>query len=138
MDENKKKKIIKLAVSIGTALIAAVIVFVWRLNNPPFDMEKMPVMQALSDGFFAVGIVLVGFGALMWVSTTGVLDIITYGFKSLIYLFTPFQKERGTGGFYEYKLEMEEKRGKAKPHIFLVGVAFILISLVFLFLYYNL
>lgn len=132
MDENKKKKIIKLAVSIGTALIAAVIVFVWRLNNPPFDMEKMPVMQALSDGFFAVGIVLVGFGALMWVSTTGVLDIITYGFKSLIYLFTPFQKERGTGGFYEYKLEKKAKR-KAVPFESLwIGLGMLVLSFIFM------
>ncbi len=131
MDENKKKKLIKVLVALGTALVAAIAVFVWRLNNPPSDLGSMPVMQALSDGFFVVGLLLLGFGILMWVSTTGVLDIITYGFKSLIYLFTPFQKERGTGGFYEYKLEKKEKR-KAVPFEYLwIGAGMLILSFIF-------
>lgn len=92
----------------------------------------------LSDGFFFAGMLLTGVGAMIWIATTGFFDMFAYAGHSLLVLFSPLKKPSEHKKFYEYKLEKEEKRGKAKPHIFLVGVAFILISLVFLFLYYNL
>ena len=110
----KKKKIIRWLVAVLVVVGAAMIFFVWRLNNYPSDMEFMPVMQALSDGFFIIGLICTGFGILMWISTTGVLDIISYGFKSVLYLFTPLTKDRDEGGFYEYKLKKKEKRKRGR------------------------
>lgn len=127
----KKNKIIRWLVAVLVVVGAAMIFFVWRLNNYPSDMEYMPVMQALSDGFFIIGLLCTGFGLLMWISTTGVLDIISYGFKSVLYLFTPLTKDRDEGGFYEYKLRKKEKR-KAVPFEYLwLGIGAVVLSLIF-------
>ena len=126
----KKKKIIRWLVAVLVVVGAAMIFFVWRLNNYPSDMEFMPVMQALSDGFFIIGLICTGFGILMWISTTGVLDIISYGFKSVLYLFTPLTKDRDEGGFYEYKLKKKEKR-KAVPFEYLwLGIGALVLSFI--------
>ena len=127
----KKKKIIKWLIAVLVVVGGAMALFVWRLNNYPSDMEFMPVMQALSDGFFIIGMICTGFGLIMWISTTGVLDIISYGFKSILYLFTPLTKERDEGGFYEYKLEKQAKRKEVPFEYLWLGVGALVLSIIF-------
>ena len=59
-----------------------------------------------------------------------------YGFKSLLWLFTPIQKSRDEGGFYEYKVRQREKRKGVPFHILWIGLALLAISLIFFGLYY--
>jgi hypothetical protein len=128
--ENKYKKLITWGIAAVVSLITILVVYFLRINNPPYGMAEMPVMQAVSDGFFVTGLIFTGFGLLLWISTTGVLDIITYGFKSLLYLFTPYQKSKDEGGFYEYKLEKAAKR-KAVPFEYLwLGLGWIVVSFI--------
>ena len=127
----KKKKIIKWLIAVLVVVGGAMALFVWRLNNYPSDMEFMPVMQALSDGFFIIGMICTGFGLIMWISTTGVLDIISYGFKSILYLFTPLTKEKDEGGFYEYKLEKQAKRKEVPFEYLWLGVGALVFSIIF-------
>ena len=128
--DNKYKKLISWGVAIAVSVITVVLVYFMRINNPPYGMDEIPPIQALSDGFCVAGMVFVGFGALMWISTTGVLDIIGYGFKSVLYLFTPMQKDKDEGGFYEYKLQKKEKR-KGVPFEYLwLGVGMVIVSLI--------
>lgn len=127
----KKKKIIKWLIAVLVVVGGAMALFVWRLNNYPSDMEYMPVMQALSDGFFIIGMICTGFGLIMWISTTGVLDIISYGFKSILYLFTPLTKEKDEGGFYEYKLEKKAKRKEVPFEYLWLGVGALVLSIIF-------
>ena len=131
MNDLAKKKLIRWLIAVVIVVSAAAIFTSWRLNNPPFDMEEMPFMQALSDGCFIVGLFCTGMGILMWISTTGVLDMIGYGFKSLLYLFTPMQKDRDEGGFYEYKLQKKQKK-KGVPFEYLwLGIGMIVLSFIF-------
>jgi hypothetical protein len=128
--DNKYKKLISYGIALAVSAVAVVIVYFMRINNPPYGMDVMPPIQALSDGFFVAGMMFVSFGALMWISTTGVLDIIGYGFKSVLYLFTPMQKDKDEGGFYEYKLRQKEKR-KGVPFEYLwVGIAWVIVALI--------
>ena len=127
----KKKKIIKWIIAVLVVVGGAMALFVWRLNNYPSDMESMPVLHALSDGFFIIGMLCTGFGLIMWISTTGVLDIISYGFKSLLYLFTPLTKDRDEGGFYEYKLEKQAKRKEVPYEYLWLGIGAVVLSLIF-------
>ena len=129
----------KLTIYITTALIGLMIAIpVAMLRGLSTDASLVNNMWYLSDGFFVSGMLLTGFGALIWVSTTGFFDMFSYAGHSLLVLFTSLKNPKEHKKFYDYKMEKEEKRGKAKPELFLVGVAFILISLVFLYLYYNL
>jgi hypothetical protein len=128
--DNKYKKLISWGIAIAVSAITVVLVYFLRINNPPYGMDHVPPIQAISDGFCVAGMMFTGFGALMWISTTGVLDIIGYGFKSLLYLFTPMQKDRDEGGFYEYKLQKKEKR-KGVPFEYLwLGVGMVIVSLI--------
>jgi hypothetical protein len=127
----KKKKIIKWIIAVLVVVGGAMALFVWRLNNYPSDMESMPVLHALIDGFFIIGMLCTGFGLIMWISTTGVLDIISYGFKSILYLFTPLTKDRDEGGFYEYKLEKQAKRKEVPFEYLWLGVGALVLSIIF-------
>jgi hypothetical protein len=128
--DNKYKKLISYGIALAVSAVAVVIVYFMRINNPPYGMDVMPPIQALSDGLFVAGMMFVSFGALMWISTTCVLDIIGYGFKSVLYLFTPMQKDKDEGGFYEYKLRQKEKR-KGVPFEYLwVGIAWVIVALI--------
>lgn len=128
--DNKYKKLISWGIAIAISAITVVLVYFLRINNPPYGMDYVPTIQAVSDGFCVAGMMFTGFGALMWISTTGVLDIIGYGFKSLLYLFTPMQKDRDEGGFYEYKLQKKEKR-KGVPFEYLwLGIGMVVVSFI--------
>jgi len=110
---------------------------VWYLK--PFAAAvRSDCFKALSDSFFVPAIVMIGVGLLVKVASTGFFDMLTYGFKNVIRLFTPFNKSVGNGGYYEYKVEMESKRSERisawSPIV--VGLCDLALSLVFLALYY--
>ena len=94
----------------------------------------------LSDGCFVVGLMMTGVGLLTWVATTGFFDMMSYGVqygvRALIGLFGG-NRRPDNKNFYEYKLEKDEKRGKPVYAILLSGIAYILLSVVFLAVYYN-
>ena len=67
--------------------------------------------RILSDGCFVAGMMLTGVGLLVWIATTGFFDIFSYGFHSLLVLFSPLRKPEEHETFFDYKLAKEEKRG---------------------------
>lgn len=128
--DNKYKKLITWGIAIAVSVVTVVLVYFMRLNNPPYGVEFIAPIQALSDGFCVAGVMFTSFGALMWISTTGVLDIIGYGFKSVLYLFTPMQKDKDEGGFYEYKLQKQAKRRGVPFEYLWLGVIMVIVSLI--------
>lgn len=99
----------------------------------------------LSDAFSVPGVLLLSVATIIWLSGEGIFDgvgfVVGKAFRSLI----PFARTRELKGetYQEYK----ERRHPATPskgedsvniklHILLSGVLFILISVVFVFLYY--
>lgn len=136
MDDNKKKQWIKRGVTLVLDLVLAGVITYWRIANPPYEMTETPIFFALSDGFFIVGFLNFAFGALLWISTTGVLDIISYGFKSVLYLFTSRRKEKDEGGYYEYKMRKKEKRKAVPFETLWIGGGMIILSIIFNYLLY--
>lgn len=92
----------------------------------------------LSDGFFVAGLLMTGLGALIWISTTGFFDIMSYGVRSLTVLFSSLKNPRDHKSYYDYKVERDAKRGKPRFSLLLVGLASVALSALFLALYYNL
>lgn len=93
---------------------------------------------ALSDGFFVAGLMMAGVGALVLVASTGFFDMFSYAFHSLLVLFTPLRNPKNHETFYEYKMARDHKRAASMTAIFAVGVVYLLVSLLCLFLYYTL
>ena len=53
-----------------------------------FGGDTVVNAAALSDGCFVAAVLLCGVGILAWTATTGFFDIFSYGFKSLLVLFS--------------------------------------------------
>lgn len=119
--------IVGLAIAIGVAFA----------RGFSFQLPIKQMMQCLSDGFFVAGLLELGMGALIWVSTTGFFDMISYGFKSMLVLFTSLKNPKEHQNFYDYKTERDEHRGKTNFVLLIVGGALIVLSLVCLWLYYQ-
>ena len=92
---------------------------------------------SLSDGFFVAGLLMTGVGALVLVASTDFFDIFTYGFKSLLVLFTPLKKPREHMTFFDYKQERAGRRGGKQFFLLFTGLAFLLLALACLWVYYN-
>lgn len=130
MDSQKKTLWARRAATLAADIVLAVVIAIYRYNNPPAELESIPVMWAASDALFVVGFLNFGFGALLWISTTGFFDILGYGFKSLIYLFTPIKKNRDEGGYYEYKMAKKEKRKKVPFEVLWIGGAMLVAGII--------
>ena len=133
-----KKKLISLAVQL---LIASGIAVAVALGQGfALDGQMFLNCRYLSDGFFVSTVIFLGFGLLLWVSATGFFDIFSYGFKSLLVLFSPLKKASEHQKYYEYKCEKEAKReGKSITSTVLwAGLICLALSLITLFLYYQL
>ena len=134
MDEANKNKWIKRIVTLVCDLVLAGVIAYWRFSNQPADYE-ISALYALSDGFFIVGFANLGFGALLWIGTTGIFDIISYGFKSLLYLFTLRNKDRDEGGYYEYKVRKAANRKAVPFETLWIGAGMIIVGIVFYILW---
>ncbi len=128
-----------LIIGIASAFSLTVTVAMLVSGKAFAQKEFVETARIICDAFFVPAVFIGGIGLLMAISETGFFDIISYGFKSLIRLFTPYDKRVGRGGYYEYKVDMEEKRKgspKIYPCILWVALADLVISLVFFALYY--
>ena len=135
MSDNKKRWIKRLII-IAIASILAIWVTVSRYNTI-VEGTRVSAFHAVSDGLFVSGILNFGFGALIWISTTGFFDIFTYSAKAILYFFFPrsWMERMGMtpkGDFYEYKVKKQEKRKDPllPMETLFLGIGFILVSLV--------
>ena len=107
----EKKNIIRVIIQIAIGLIIAVGVMT-------------------SQGAFAE--VYISFGLLVWISTTGVLDIFSFALQKGAHFLIPFSTREANGKFYEFKVEKAKKRkqkGKGQYMTLLVGIGFLMIAI---------
>ena len=137
MTQNNKKLIslaVQLVIAAGIALAVAL------RQGFALDGHLFLNCRFLSDGFFVSTVIFLGLGMLLWISATGFFDIFSYGFKSLLVLFSPLKKASEHPHYYEYKCEKDAKReGKPVTHTVLwAGLVCLALSLICLMLYYQL
>ena len=101
--------------------------------------EISPALAARywSDGCFAAALLIGGIGALIWISTTGVLDIFSYGFSSLLTLFTSLRSPKKQMTYLDFKTYRDEKRKPSRPEWVIIGLVFLAVSALLLVLYYR-
>jgi hypothetical protein len=137
MAEKKHNNLLKYTIASGLGAMVAFLIMWWQGIFVSPDLQT--VFQRISDGFFVVGVLYVGFGLMFLIAGEGILDILGYGFKSLVYLFTPRRLNRDSGGYYEYKQKKyEERKKKGVPtYLLWIGIAFILIAVACFIAYSN-
>ena len=132
----KDRRNILLKYSVTALCAAAMVLFIiWLrdLDNAPNLAERYRV---ISDAFTVPGVRLVMIGALVWVSTEGFFDGLSYAFNRAGSMLIPFfKKSLKHQNYYDYKMSKQEKRAKGYSFLFFVGLAYLAVGVVFVFLY---
>ena len=131
------RKII-LRYSITTAAAGLVSLLVLYLHGFGDVTTLEQKYKILADAFTIPGVVLIMFGALIWVSSEGFFDGLTYAFTRVGGMLIPFfrgGKEHQT--YYDYKMKMKDKRAHGYSFMFFVGIVFVAIAVVFIALFYS-
>ena len=131
---DKLSTIIKYAV---TAVIGLLIALAYVLSFGIFTLENSTeVMEILHNGFFISGVLLAMAGLLTFCNKQGVFDGLGYSFE-IVFISRNWSKRKfeDRRTFTEYKEEKAEKR-KTSWFLVIVGGAEIVVSLIFLGLYY--
>lgn len=123
-----KKRIIKYGVTIAVGLLIAFAVAQGRGLFTSEDAQTAAMY--VSDAFFVPAVLLLGVGAIVWISTTGFFDIFGYAVRSVAYRFIKPGKYDSNGTFYDYHAEKEEHRGKAQPFLFYCGAGFLVAAVI--------
>ncbi len=94
------------------------------------------ILHVLTDATFIPGFTLFGFGLLAVAYNAGTFDAIVYGFKMFIGKFFRNLPQRKYKTLYEYRVATHEEKSSF-AHLIIVGIAFIVISLIFLIIYFK-
>ncbi|MGM9632420.1 MAG: DUF3899 domain-containing protein [Eubacteriales bacterium] len=129
-----RKRLIRYAVTAGADLVLALVLSYARYKSFDESIKGTPLFQGLSDGFIVVGFFNFAFGVLLWIASTGTLDIITYAIKAAVWFIIPIKRSTGLGDYYEYKVKQKEKRKGIPFETIWIGLAFIAISALFAYL----
>ena len=131
----RKTNLIKYGSSAAfVALLAWIYVSVREFGPAPL-VEKYLI---LCDAFTVPGMLLICFGGLMWASTTGVLDGISYAARYAVFSLIPGKRLERDEKYGDYIERKSQNRVKGYGFLFFSGLATMVIAVVFMMLYYSL
>ena len=134
MNENLRK--ILLRYGMTTAVAAAVTLLLIYLFGFGEASDIADKHRILSDSFTIPGVILIMLTILAWIASEGIFDGISYAFRQAGAQLIPFLGLVPYENFYDYK-EKKKKERKARGYSFLlfVGIAFLIIGVIFVILY---
>lgn len=134
--KNSRKVILQYSITTGVA--GAITVLVLSLRNFWDATTLVEKYRTLSDAFTIPGVLLIMVCALVWISTTGFFDGLSYAFTRAGGMLIPFfRKGREHMTYYDYKMSKKGKEVRGYSFLFFVGLLFIIISIVFISLFYS-
>ena len=89
------------------------------------------VIDGLANCFTIPGVLLAGVGGISWAAKFGTFDMLGYGSRSFFGIFIPPLAYDLPKNFYEYRKAKEEKGRKWFAELFLTGLIFLALGLVF-------
>ena len=106
---NRKKTLITWAILL--AVEAAIVLLVAGFELSSRGGGTAPLMQSLSDGFFAASVLVIGCGLLVCIQEAGNFYGIQFLFYTLTHLFIP-RRENGQQRktYFDYCMEKKEQR----------------------------
>ena len=96
-------------------------------------LEKELILTAFCDACFVLGVLLLGFGALVFCANDGLFDMINFGVLKVIKL-VQSEKRRSQvpKTFFEYRKMKSETREGGFGYLFVVGGVFMALAVIFL------
>ena len=112
----------------AAALVICTAVVLYEKSYAQWGLSRM-----LSDGFFVAGIMLVGFGVLVWVANFGGFTALGYGWYLLVRKLSASRKRfEERLSYLEY---VRQRREKSKTPACILGTGLICIAAAGVFLY---
>ena len=129
-----KKNILRYSIASAVGLALAFVILCFK--NIFSQTDAVKVFQILCDAFFVTGICFACIGVIMLAGNGGAFDMLGYAFVMLFDALRKDISKRKYKDFYEYRQSKKEKKRNVL-YMFVVGGAFIAISVIFLILYYQ-
>lgn len=128
------KKYWKYLITFVVGLLMGLCVF---LIKDAFSFaEKEKIIEVLIDATFVPGILMVCFGLLILSANEGTFDMLIYGTKQFFNMFRKKYHRKEAQSFYDYRKAKSENKNDFLYLIF-VGIFYLLLSGLFLIIYYN-
>ena len=129
-----KKNILRYSIASAVGLALAFVILCFK--NIFSQTDAVKVFQILCDAFFVTGICFACIGVIMLAGNGGAFDMLGYAFVMLFDALRKDISKRKYKDFDEYRQAKKEKKRNVL-YMFVVGGAFIAISVIFLILYYQ-
>ncbi len=137
MSDKVKKSLLKYGVTTAIGLAAAYLVCslkdVWHIT------DKMEKYRVFSDAFTLPGIIIVCVGFLVWLANKEYFMSLSYfatrAVRALIPFGRTYEKHETLHDYVMRKREKEPVKGYG--FLFIVGLAFVAVAVIFLILYHN-
>lgn len=128
------KKFKNYLITLVIGLIASL--FIMFIKSVFHAEDNKEIMKILCDSFFVPGVLILCFGLLVVASNGGTFDMLTYG---VIRFFSFFKKDATSKykTFYDYR-KAQQSSPRQFLYLVLVGLFYIIISLIFMVIYLNL
>ena len=120
---------------IASAIGVAIGICVFAIKGGFDATDKILTLYALCDAFFVPGILLLGFGTLLFCADDGVFDMLTYGTMKVVNLVRS-EKRRSSfpKTFYDYRVMKQEGRKGGFGYLMIIGAVFLAVAVLFLIL----
>ena len=119
------------------ALIIGISMCLLVLSGNDFSTQSLvDKYRILTDAFSIPGIVFIMVGALVFVSTEGFFDMLSYGLGKFASSLIPFNRKKDES-FFDYKTRKNEERFSGYSFLFYVGIFFLVIAGVFMILFFS-
>ena len=133
MSEKLKLGLIKYG---GCAALVGLMAWGYLAGRDLDTAETVDLYRYLCDAFTVPGILLLCFGALMWVSTTGFFDGIGYAMRYALFSLIPGKRLERDERYGDYVERKRENRAKGFGFLFISGAVTMAVALVFMALFY--
>lgn len=118
------------------AIVCIVLLMISRGFFTETEIEGKVLVAA--DSFTAIGLLFTGFGLLIWISSTGVFDMLGYAMKKGAHALIPGLVKFEAEDFYEYKMVLKDKKKNASYNAILrVGLIVLAIAVVLVVVWYK-
>ena len=135
MNPSRRNYLIKIAVSFGVCLLLAAFILFSRIAPSALAAAAAAdVYMALCDAFFVPGTLITGLGLLFAVSNEGALDGLGYVTSITVKKLIP-GKAAHMERYDDYVARKREKKVHGFSFLFVTGILFLVIAVIFLLLY---
>ena len=134
MSERLTKNLIKYG---GSALFVALLAGSYIGARDFAGSALVDKYLILCDAFTVPGMLLICFGAMLWVSTTGALDGLSYAVRFAVYSLIPAKRLERDEKYGDYIERKSQNRVKGYGFLFFAGLITMAVALIFMALYYS-